>query len=226
LDYELDTATKYGLFWGGACIEDEDGTVLADGLYLYQPQRFSTTFFLLFDKLRQLNDYCFNQLISSEVKLLELTTQKAAAIARKDGGAEELDYLDDQIPIWEDNVEVVAKTIPIVLLFSFVEWGLKLVSKEFCGSIPHKAARSISDFEFLLRHIQQNSPLQLDITGDLIPAINSFRKIRNAFAHGHWESLATQLSAISLRTCFEVVSRLFQRIEESAWLSPWGKTSC
>jgi hypothetical protein len=226
MDDELNTATKYGLFWSRACIQDEDGKLLADGFYVYQPERFSATFFLLFDKLAQLNDYCFNQLISSETKLRELAAQRTTAIARNDVGAEELDYLDDQLPMWENNVSVVGKAVPIVLLCGFVEWGLKLVTKEFCGRVPRKSASRISDFEFLLHHLQQNSPLPLDITGDPILSIDSFRKVRNAFAHGQWNSLATQLNVISLRACFEAVSQLFERIEESAWLSPWGRTSC
>jgi hypothetical protein len=226
MDHELNTATKYGLFWSRACIEDEDGNLLVDGFYIYQPELFSTTFFLLFDKLAQLNDYCFNQLISSETKLFELTAQRATAIARKDIGAEELDYLDDQLPIWEDNVAVVGKAMPIVLLCSFVEWGLKFVTQEFCGQVPRKTTSGISDFKFLLHFLQQNSQLRFDSTGNPILSIDSFRKVRNAFAHGQWDSLATQLSAISLRSSFEAVSQLFERIEESAWLGPWGEASC
>ncbi|MEB5483806.1 hypothetical protein QMA69_04160 [Burkholderia pseudomallei] len=106
LDDELNVANKYGLFWAGALVEDEKGKALADGFYIYQPKRFSDTFFLLFDKLRQLNDYCFNQLLFSEKRLRMLAGQRSAAAAQEHCGAEELDYLDDRIPMWEDNVEV------------------------------------------------------------------------------------------------------------------------
>jgi hypothetical protein len=206
-----------------ASAENEDGSVLVDGFYLFEPERFSMPFYVLSEKLRQLNDYCFNQLISSESKLLELTDQRTAAMARKDSWAEEFDYLDDQIPMWEDNVAVIGKAVPVVLLCSFVEWGVKFLTKEFCGSIPRKTIRGLSDVEFLLRYLEQNSQLRLGVTSDLMLPINSFRAVRNSFAHGQWESVATQLSAISLRASFQAVSALFERIEEAAWLSPWGE---
>jgi hypothetical protein len=72
-------------------MNDESGNILVDGFCIYQPELFSETFFLLFDKLAQLNDYCFNQLISSETKLRELATQRSSG------------YLDDQLPMWKDN---------------------------------------------------------------------------------------------------------------------------
>jgi len=222
LDQELVTAAKHGLYWGGMWLEDEDGGLLADGRYLYQPLRASETFFLLFDKLRQLNDYCFNQLISSEAKLAELSEQRDAAIADRSCGAEVLDYFHDEIPLWEDSVSVVAKAMPVVLLCSFAEWGLKLVSKEICGDVPRKTNRTMSDIEFLVGHIENVGNLQLDSSSELVSSINSFRSIRNSFAHGHWDELRVDFSGLSLRSCFESVSELFQQIEEAAWRSPWG----
>jgi len=225
LDDELNVANKYGLFWAGALVEDEEGKVLADGFYIYQPDRFSDTFFLLFDKLRQLNDYCFNQLLSSEMRLRTLASQRSEVAGQQHCGAEELDYLDDQIPMWEDNVEVVGRATSIVLLCSFVEWGLKLVTRELCGAIPRKRSRSISDFEFILHHLQHNGGLHLNIDVGATNVVHSFRGIRNAFAHGDWETLNEQLNSVSLRACFEAVARIFQCIEESAWQSPWAKLS-
>ncbi|KUY70929.1 hypothetical protein WS46_32685 [Burkholderia sp. RF4-BP95] len=225
MDHELNVANKYGLFWAGALVEDEEGKALADGFYIYQPERFSDTFFLLFDKLRQLNDYCFNQLLSTEKRLRMLAGQRSAAAAQKHCGAEEVDYLDDQIPMWEDNVEVVGRATSIVLLCSFVEWGLKLVTRELCGAIPRKRAHSMSDFEFMLDHLEHNGGLHLDVDDESIDVVNSFRRIRNTFAHGDWTTLNEQLKSVSLRACFEAVARIFQCIEESAWQSPWGNLS-
>lgn len=225
MDDELNIAKKYGLFWAGVLVEDEEGRVLADGFYIYQPERFSDTFFLLFDKLRQLNDYCFNQLLSSERRLRALASQRDEVAVQGHCGAEELDYLDDQIPIWEDNIEVIGRATSIILLCSFVEWGLKLVTRELCGAIPRKRGRSMSDFEFMLHHLQHNGGLHLNVDDDSVGVINMFREIRNAFAHGDWATLNEQLDSVSLRTCLEAVARIFQHIEESAWQSPWGRPS-
>jgi hypothetical protein len=48
-----------------ACIEDKDGAILADGFYIYQPERFSTTFFPLFEKLQQCRGSWLGSLHSS-----------------------------------------------------------------------------------------------------------------------------------------------------------------
>ncbi|CRD63383.1 hypothetical protein [Stenotrophomonas thermophila] len=222
---ELEVASKYGLFWANALVEDEDGTLLADGFYLSEPQRFSDTFFTIFDKLRQLNDYCFNQLLASEARLRSLTSQRTSTAANKNCRAEEFDYLDDQIPLWEDNVEVVGRTTPIILLCSFLEWGLKLVAKELTGVVPRNRGHAISDFEFLLKYIREKAGLTLVIDAELTDNVHVFRDIRNAFAHGQWVALSERLDGIPLRVCFETVAQVFQRIEEAAWQSPWGETS-
>lgn len=220
MDHELAVATKYGMYWGNAWRETPEGEVVVDGLYLHQPERFSMLFFSVFDKLRQLNDYCFHQLVSSETRLRELMEQRSAAEANKNSSAEEFFYLDDEIPVWTDNVGVTARTVPIVLLCSFTEWGLKLVVKEFCGEVPRKTSSSMSDIESLLDHLRR-SPLQVEVEAELIGAVGTFRRMRNEFAHGHWGALATQLETLSLRACFEVVSEIFMRIEEAAWSGPW-----
>ncbi|VVE42561.1 hypothetical protein PIN31009_04196 [Pandoraea iniqua] len=224
MDDELNIASKYGLYWAGASAEDENGNALADGFYIYQPERFSSTFFLLFDKLRQLNDYCFDQLLSSEGRLRMLTAQRSVTDGRS-RCASELDWLDDEIPMWEDNIEVIGRATSIVLLCSFVEWALKLVTRELCGAIPRKRDRSMSDFESMLHHLRHNAGLNLSVDEASVGTVHAFRAIRNSFAHGDWATLAEQLDAVSLRTCFEAVARIFQCIEESAWQSPWGELS-
>ena len=221
--YELEVASKYGLFWANTLIEDENGNVIADGFYLSQPERFSHTFFTIFNKLRQLNDYCFNQLLASETRLCSLTSQRVSSAANENGTAEELDYLDDQMPMWEDNVEAVARTTQVIHLCSFLEWGLKLVAKELTKVVPRNRGHAISDFEFLLQHLESKAGLLLAIDAELIEYVHVFRGVRNAFAHGQWTALNERLDGISLRVCFESVARIFQSIEEAAWQSPWGE---
>lgn len=222
MDHELEIAKKYGLFWGGSWVEMEHGFETVDGLYIYQPERFSDIFFPLFDKLRQLNDYCFHQLLSSEEKLLELTSERNRAVARPDCDAAEVLYFDDVIPHWQANAGTISRVVPIVLLSSFVEWGLKLVATEFCSSVPRKSAPSMSDFQFLIQHLQANSGLSFQIDQELFEAVDLFRSARNAFAHGRWRDLESQMENISLRNCFTAVSSIFQKIEEAAWQSPWA----
>jgi len=222
MDQEIEVSLKHGLFWGVSHIEDDRGSYIADGHYIYQPERFSNTFFELFGKLRQLNDYCFHQLVSSETKISELLEQRNAALRNTDCDAALLDTLSDDVPLWRSNVSVVSVAVPIVLLSSFVEWGLKLVIADLCDSLPRKPNPSMSDFQFLLQHLQANGGVVLSIDKEQIETVNSFRRVRNAFAHGQWDTLEPLLKTLSLRKCFSTVSSIFQEIEESAWLSPWA----
>lgn len=221
MDDELSVATKFGLFWADTELQDEEGQALTDGFYIALPERYSDTFFPLLHKLQQLNDYCFHQLLSSERRLQALVSQRQDVAAQKQGGAEAWIYLDDQIPQWEDNVEVVGRATSIVLLSSFVEWGLKRVALEFCGTIPRKRGGAMSDVEFMLQHLQRQGGLSPAMEVECMERIHSFRGIRNAFAHGDWEALNAQLQSVSLRACFTAVARLFHCLEASAWQGPW-----
>lgn len=220
---ELETFEKYGLFWASSQMMDDDGEVLADGCYVYRPEYFSETFFVLFDKLAQLNDYCFHQLITSHERLDDFFAQREAVLKDKNSAAEDFDYLDTQIPMWEDNVEVVTRASAIVLLCSFTEWGLKLVSQELGGAVPRKTSRTMSDVQFLLDHLKHGCALHLTIPDDVLAVVDSFRVVRNSFAHGHWARVREQLDAVSLRDCVQAVSLMFEHIEHAARRSPWGR---
>ncbi|MGN4047700.1 hypothetical protein [Pseudomonas sp. SM4] len=220
---ELNVATKYGLFWASSSMEGADGELLADGTYIQLPERFSETFFVLFDKLHQLNDYCFHQLLTVEKRCAELTEQRVSIIA-SGRRAEELDWLDDEVPRWEDNLAVVTQATSLVLLSSFVEWGLKRVVKSLHGSVPRKpSGAATSDVEFLLQHIAQ-SGLHFSLNPVLLETVNDFRHVRNAFAHGDWARVDEQLANISLLACFQAVSQIFVCLESAAWEGPWKNT--
>jgi hypothetical protein len=145
-----------------------------------------------------------------------------ATMSRRDGGAEEIDAYDDEIPLWEDNVDVVARAVPIVLLCSFVEWGLKRAAVDICGSVPSKTNGSMSKIDSLLHHLRNEGKLNLTIDECAMQHIKSFRNLRNQFAHGDWGSLRTELNDTSLRPWFHAVSQLFEDIEKSAWESARG----
>ncbi|PMV17583.1 MULTISPECIES: hypothetical protein [unclassified Pseudomonas] len=222
---ELDVAKRYGLFWASSLVEGEDRVPIADGTYIQQPERFSETFWDVFDKLHQLNDYCFLQLVAVEKQRVELFNQRESYLARPNQGAEEIDWLDDQTPRWEDNLAVVTQATSIVLLCSFMEWGLKRVAKDLYGVIPRKPARpAMSDIQFFLEHLKQSGlPFRMDPA--VLDAIDSFRNVRNAFAHGEWASVEDQLAKISLLTCFESVAQVFACLESASWDGPWRNTT-
>lgn len=221
---ELDVAAKYGLFWASTTWEREDGHLLADSSYIYQPERFSKTFSVLFDKLRQLNDYCYQLLLSVEERWTDLNQQRASAIACSDTGAEELCWLDDVIPHWDDNVKVVTHATSAVLLSSFLEWGLKRIAKDLNVDIPRKSGRGMSDVKFLLLQLKQ-SGLNIQLDPKIDKAIDNLRSVRNSYAHGEWDQVEKKLTKISLIECFKVVSELFVHLEKAVWDGPWkGET--
>ncbi|MGC1547033.1 MAG: hypothetical protein WA777_00740 [Rhodanobacter sp.] len=202
-------------------MEDQDGEPLADGCYLYRPSRFWEPFWVLFEKLGQLNDYCFNQLVASEGKLRELQCQQKIADEDDTAGAEASAYYSEAVPGWEENVATFTKAVPLVLLASFAEWGLKHIAIHLCGCIPKKTDRSKSDVEFLLFYLVSAGIAVSEPEKLLIP-IRSFREVRNNFAHGKWALLADELRDINLRDAFVGVSSLFETIEEAAWRSAYG----
>lgn len=221
MDNELDIAKRYGLFWALSLVTEDDGTPIADGTYIYQPERFSETFWVLFEKLQQLNDYCFLQLVTVEQHHSKLVDQRESYMADSGPGAEALYWLDDQIPRWEDNLTVVTQATSIVLLCSFVEWGLKRVVKDLYGAIARKPSGSrVSDIQFLLEHLEA-SGLSYVVDAQVLHTVHSFRGIRNAFAHGEWAAIEEQLANVSLRDCFENVSQLFACLEAASWEGPW-----
>ena len=197
-------------------MEDEVAGSIADGFYIYQPDRFWEPFWVLFDKLGQLNNYCFNQLVASEAKLSELQAEYDRAVEDKTAGAEVFDYLSEEVPAWEDNVVTFAKAAPIVLLASFTEWGLKHIAITIFGDVPKKKERGISDIQFYLRHLI-HCGLEVKNTNELLSRVGTFRSIRNDFAHGKWNELERDLQELSLREAFTSVSAMFEAIEDAAW---------
>jgi hypothetical protein len=225
VNHELHIAAKHGLYWSLTLIEDENGTAIADGFYIYEPDRYSSPFWEIAEKLRQLNDYCFHQLVSSQERLSDLQLERSKLMEQRHCSAEEIDVIDEAIPLWEDNASVVSHAVPVVLLSSFIEWGLKSLAKEFCGSVPRKAGATLSDIDFLLNHIRGTGGLAFELDMKTLETLNSFRIVRNQFAHGNWHSLETLLGTLSLRSCFAAVTRLLEALEDSAWKGPWSTTN-
>lgn len=197
-------------------MDDEVTGSIADGFYIYQPDRFWEPFWEVFDKLSQLNNYCFNQLVASEAKLSELQAEYGRAVEEKDAGAEVLDYLSEEVPAWENNVAIFAKAAPIILLASFSEWGLKHIAITLFGGAPKKNERGMSDIEFYLLYLVRCG-LEVEDTDGVLSRVGTFRSIRNDFAHGKWNELEVGLQALSLREAFSSVSAMFEAIEDAAW---------
>jgi len=216
MDAELVVAKKYGLFWTWSYVDDEAAGSNADGFYIYQPDRFWEPFWEVFDKLGQLNNYCFNQLVASEAKLSELQAEYGRAVEEKNAGAEVLDYLSEEVPAWENNVAIFAKAAPVILLASFAEWGLKHIAITLFGGAPKKKERGMSDIEFYLLYLVRCG-LEVEDADGVLSRVGTFRSIRNDFAHGKWNELEVGLQALSLREAFTSVSAMFEAIEDAAW---------
>nr|CDQ36646.1 hypothetical protein BN993_06155 [Virgibacillus halodenitrificans] len=216
MDAELVAAKKYGLFWTWSYVDDGVAGSIADGFYIYQPDRFWEPFWEVFDKLGQLNNYCFNQLVASEAKLSELQAEYGRAVEEKNAGAEVLDYLSEEVPAWENNVATFAKAAPVILLASFAEWGLKHIAITLFGGGPKKKERGMSDIKFYLLYLV-HCGLEVENTDEILSRVGMFRSIRNDFAHGKWNELEVGLHALSLREAFKSVSAMFEAIEDAAW---------
>ena len=207
---EIDILKRLGLWWSKSWLEDQEGNMISSSDYLYMPERFSECFWVLFERLNYTHDYCLHQLISSEKKLEQL---------RED--AKEYPEIDDHY-YWEYNVDVISKSTVLIMMSSFIEWGLKRVLKELAGSIPQKTNRKISDIEHYISCIKSEALSNLDIPIETTHRLNTLRKLRNKFAHGEWELVEPLLKELTFKETFNAISDLFATIENLAWESEWG----
>ena len=226
MNLEIEIYEKYGLFWADSSIDDSSGHTLAEGFYIPMPDRFSECFWILFDRLGQVNDYCFHSLLSSEKKLNDLKKDKADLESGKVKleCASQLDFLNESIPSWTHNVNIISQSSVLVILASFVEWGLKRVVQEFLGGVPKKQKQEKSKIDGYIRLLKNQVFPDLVVPQEIEATLDSFRKARNEFAHGDWEKLRITLATVNLREAFESVAELFTLLEESAWSSQWANT--
>jgi uncharacterized protein YutE (UPF0331/DUF86 family) len=209
---EIDIPKKLGLWWSKSWLEDQDGNVVTSNDYLYMPERFSECFWVLFERLNYTHDYCLHLLISSEEKLQQI---------RED----EKEYPDiEDHYYWEYNVDVISKSNVLIVMSSFIEWGLKRVLIELVGSIPKKENRKTSDIEHYLACIKSEILMDLEIPQETRNNLNTLRKLRNKFAHGEWDKIEPLLVDLTFKETFSAISDLFYRIERLAWESEWGST--
>ncbi|MCW8880271.1 MAG: hypothetical protein OQJ89_09005 [Kangiellaceae bacterium] len=207
---EIDIPKKLGLWWSKSWLEDQDGKVVASSDYLYMPERFSECFWVLFERLNYTHDYCLHQLVSSEEKLRQL---------RED--AKECPDIEDHY-YWEYNVDVISKSNVLMIMSSFIEWGLKRVLKELVGSIPKKGNKRTSDIDHYITCIKSEALIDLDLAPRAKSCLNALRKLRNKFAHGEWEKIEPLLKDLTFKEMFTCISDLFSQIENLAWESEWG----
>ena len=225
MDDEVELYKKYGLFWFQACIPDPDSPndFLAEGFYIQMPERFSKCFWTLFDRLGQVNDYCFQMLLASESKLNELKNERIdlASNIKPSVCASQFDYFDDQIPNWTHNVNIISKSSTLVILASFVEWGLKIITEELKLKISKEDFRNKSKIDAYIFLLQRTLFNDLVIPREIQEILTSFKKSRNQFAHGDWDDLESTIYLIDLREAFEAVSELFIIIEKKTWMTVW-----
>ena len=208
---DIKKSEKFGLWWSKYDVLDKDWNVIASNDYLYMPERFSECFWILFERLHHTHDYCLHQLIESQNKLEELIEET------KENPDSEGHYY------WEYNVDVVSKSTVLVVMASFIEWGLKKVLKELTGSIPSRTNKSISNIEHYISGIQNLALNDLKLSQELSFKLEMLRKLRNKFAHGDWDQIEEILKEIRFKDTFKAISDLFEEIEQLAWSSPWGE---
>ncbi|MCO7227547.1 hypothetical protein [Pleionea sp. CnH1-48] len=208
---EIEIPMKLGLWWSKSHLEDQTGKIVIENDYLYMPERFSECFWILFERLNYTHDYCLHQLICSEHKLEE------SRLHAKEGPYDEDHYY------WEYNVDVIAKCTVLVVMTSFVEWGLKRVLKELAETIPPKTDRGVSDIGHYINYLKTELLSNWEVSPGTLSTLDSLRRLRNKFAHGEWDAVEPLLEELLFKDTFSAVSCLFRTIEESAWESEWGK---
>lgn len=118
-------------------------------------------------------------------------------------------------------MDVISKSTVLIIMSSFIEWGLKRVIKELVGSVPSKT-KKISDIEHYISCIKSEVLPNLELSIELTSKLNALRKLRNKFAHGEWDLIEPLLKELLFKESFAAISGLFVSIENLAWDSEWG----
>ncbi len=176
-------------------------------------------------EMAQLNEYCvlcltetFNKLADLNIEFEEYQSQKGI-----EKNADRLNNLDDwimelseiEIPFWESNFGFVAPAMCLILLSFFLEKSLKSICFAYApnGINPPIQKKRGNKVSMYLKFLQADCHFKLDAPVKTMDTWNKCNKIRNAFAHGDWDEVKSEIARTDLRETFSAISELIRKIE-------------
>jgi len=183
---QLNVARKYGLYWAQS-ISKNDSSI--HGLYVYQPDLPFEPFCQISTKFKQLNNYIFLQLCSTTEQFESAKDELNDPFYEKIDWSLDKEIAQNELVSWDYNLNVLSMVNPIILISTFLEWSLKCILFEYSGisSITNKSGKA--NIDFMLEKIINDHSLQIEIPKEFQDKLDSYRFIRNKFAHGEWHRI-------------------------------------
>lgn len=200
------------------------GTPEADN-YLFTNQHHRVEFTVIEEDMAQLNDFCMQFLEGTQAKISELKHQSEAGV----GGSfqisegEAIDLSDDDIrdgaamelDVWQDTGNFLVRANCLLLLACFAEKSLVHLCNELGGKVPRPRGGQ-SKVDACLDYLRTECGLQFDDPKESLQVRELCRKIRNAFAHGEWDTCRELVTQASLVKAFAAVTHLLEGVEAAA----------
>ena len=188
-----------------------------DVAYLFQSESSVIEFVVIDEEMAQLNDYCCLCADATATKISGLTKLADDIDAGRIKAWCDFDVVhpirDIQLPHWANSHQVLVPGMSLLLLAAFLEKSLCWLAER-----PHDKPtfrkgkpRVLGYIEFL----QGKCGLAFEVPPETDKALELFRVLRNAFAHGDWEDFQQRLQGVDLTRVFGAVAALFRQIENA-----------
>jgi hypothetical protein len=179
--------------------------------------------------LARLNDYCLVALHAfhhEEHSAKAYFDDLAAALAdhSRELAAEDKQWLGpaeielgretDQHP-WSEAATCLGPSMCVALVCFFLEFNLLETCRIVGGGGKVKIPPGQSKVASCIRFLKEDCGLAIQLSCEVSASLDTYRKIRNAFAHGEWEECRDEISRIDLQDVFHTVSRIFLDIESA-----------
>ena len=196
--------------------------------YLYVANECSQPIFhRIQEEMSQLNDFCLLSLESTYEHVQKLKSYSSKLRSGEDIAFDEAmgDISDDvawgieefQLPIWMDTQQFISRAMCLVLLSALLEKSLKDLVKFFSHNqtVKFKKTKGTGEVESLLIHLNDEFGINFNEPEQSIEARELCRKIRNDFAHGHWDKVKESIRNYRLVSAFAAVAALLTAIDKA-----------
>ncbi len=195
--------------------------------YLFQSPFGDQVFTIIEEEMEELNDFCV-----VSIDAVEDALNREKALAKKYSTGQErlihpeigdvteeaiMGIEDFVIPKWEQIHSFLSHATCLLLLHIFVEKSLKSLCMNYTPdkSSSVKQIRGMSKIDSYLQYLKNDCGFFFEEPKEAAELRDGIRKIRNAFAHGDWDTVRKTTLKYSLRNSFSITSKLFRLIEKA-----------
>ena len=179
------------------------------------------------EEMAQLNDFCLLCLEGTAAKLNDFRRELSSyRMGERQAEHPEIGDITEEvamgledviIPSWEETEEFLVRAMCLILLSAFLEKSLKQIANYLTPEVApkFKAQPGLGEIGSLLAYLQVTCLLQFEEPEESKSTRERCRKLRNAFAHGHWDQVKVDVATQSVRQAFSAVSGLLDCIEKA-----------